>query len=472
MIRTCVPCGQLFDGTHERCPRCERTLSSPTGPPALFEGRYLILKEIGRGGGGRVLLARDVLLQRRVAIKVLAQERPGQSAIDAFYREASALASVRSEHVAQVYAFGLAEEGYYFAMEFIEGSSLAHLVTEHARTGQHVPKHRGLTILRHVAQGLAAVHAAGVVHRDVKPANIVIEKHTGRAVLVDFGIAMHRGDVREDGVLWGTPSYMAPGRAGGGGRRPPPLDALALGCTPFELFTGRRPFRAEVAAVLLAQHVTEPPPLPSSERADLAFIDPIIVRALAKDPADRHESARAFAAAIDGALEGLERLEPASAPSAPRPAGASTAAVRVLIIDDDPVFAVFASRAVRAALGTRPESVSVTVMRSAEEALAPDALSAHLVLLDYQMPGRSGVELLSILRERPGGKDLRVIVASGSAGPEVVARFGLLGVTTFLHKPLAFPDLVGHLKAVGHENGWLLRHEEPETVAGKPSTKE
>jgi CheY-like chemotaxis protein len=453
MTGTCLSCSQLFAGELASCPRCGRALTAPDGEPPLFEGRYLVQKEIGRGGGGRVLLARDVLLSRRVAIKVLAQAQPSQAVIDAFYREASALASVRSDHVAHVYAFGLSAEGPFFAMEFIEGVSLAHLIAEHARTGESVPRHRGLTVLKQVAQGLSVVHAAGVVHRDVKPANVVIEKHTGRAVLVDFGIAMHRGQAAEEGALWGTPAYMAPEQIHGGSPLTPSVDLYALACTAFELLVGRRPFEGESTPVLLAQHVMEPVPVPSSIRADLDVLDPIVSRGMAKAPEQRFESARAFAAAVDHALLQVHRRapDPALASRAVEPA---SAAIRVLVIDDDPVFGVFATRALRAAYGARPEELAVTVLRNAAEALVGE-LGAHLILLDYEMPGMSGVELLSILRERPGGRELRVVVCSGSAGPDVIARFGLLGVTTFLQKPLEFPALVAQLKDIGRANGWL-----------------
>ncbi len=457
ITRCCVSCGQLFGGGLATCPRCGAALQPAAGGPSVVDGRYVLEKELGRGGAGRVLLATDVPLRRRVALKLLVTDRPDRLAIDGFYREASALASVRSEHVAMVHSFGLSEEGCFFAMEFIAGSPLSAVIDDHRRTGAFIPKHRGISVLRQVANGLAAVHAQGVIHRDVKPSNIVIERDTGRAVLVDFGIAIHTSEAntQDDDVLHGTPAYMAPEQIITDGGITPLADVYSLGCTAFELLTGQLPFKAESIQMLLARQVSEPAPPVSSVRPELAFLDPILLRAMSKEPTERYESAKAFASALDHALftitqDDLGDMRPATIK---RPS--SGAAVRVLVIDDDPVFGVFASRAVKAAFGNKPDSVSVTVVRSGADALALEGSLPNLVLLDFHMPGMSGVEVLSVLRERPGGRELRVIVASGSAGPETLARFALLGVTEFVKKPVDFGSFVQRLRELARANGWI-----------------
>ncbi|MBL8683409.1 MAG: protein kinase [Myxococcales bacterium] len=468
VTKCCVSCGQLFAGGHAQCPRCGASLHPSSEGPPVVDGRYLIEKELGRGGAGRVLLATDVPLRRRVALKVLANQRPDRSAIDGFYREASALASVRSEHVAQVHSFGLSDEGCFFAMEFIAGSSLSAVIDDHRRASAFVPKHRGISVLRQVANGLAAVHAQGVIHRDVKPSNIVIERDTGRAVLVDFGIAIHASEAGyDDEVLHGTPAYMAPEQIITDGGITPLADVYALGCTAFEVLTGQLPFRAESIQMLLAKQVSEPPPTVSSVRPELGFLDPIVLRAMAKEPTERFESAKAFASALDHALFTITQddLGDARPVQTKRQDPGGGAAVRVLVIDDDPVFGVFASRAVKSAFGNKPENVSVTVVRSGADALALDGALPNLVLLDYHMPGMSGVEVLSVLRERPGGRELRVIVASGSAGPETLARFALLGVTEFVKKPVDFGSFVQRLRELARINGWIRLVDE--TMAGE-----
>jgi serine/threonine-protein kinase len=414
------------------------------------------------------MLARDVALRRRVALKVMAHSRYDAATIEGFYREASALASVRSEHVAQVHAFGLSQEGCFFTMEFVAGSSLAQVIDEHRKASAQIPKHRGVSVLRQVAAGLSAVHAAGVIHRDVKPSNIVIERDTGRAVLVDFGIAIHTSEVSDDDddVLHGTPAYMSKEQIVPGVGLTPLADIYALGCTAFELLTGQLPFRAESVQMLLAKQVSEPAPLVSSLRPDLGFLDAIVSRAMAKDPEDRFESAQALAAALDHALFTMTRDDLAEVRKTfVQPAVQASAAVRVLVIDDDPVFGVFASRALKAAFGTRADSVAITTVRSGAAALALDSALPNLVLLDYHMPGMSGVEVLSVLRERPGGRDLRVIVASGSAGPEALARFALLGVTEFVKKPVDFQAFVARLKDMARVNGWQIAKPLSESVS-------
>jgi serine/threonine-protein kinase len=465
LIKCCVPCGQLFGDGLDRCPRCGEGLQPKEGGPQVIDGRYLVEKELGRGGAGCVLLARDIPLRRRVAIKLMAHHRPDRAAVDGFYREASALASVRSEHVAQVHSFGLSDEGCFFAMEFIAGSSLHTVIEEHRRASAFVPKHRGISVLRQVANGLAAVHAQGVIHRDVKPSNVVIEKDTGRAVLVDFGIAIHQQEAAllDDEVLHGTPAYMAPEQIVPEGGITPLADVYALGCTAFELLTGQLPFRGESIQMLLARQVSEPPPRVSSVRPELGFLDPIVLRAMAKEPSERYESAQAFSAALEHALFTMTQddLAEARALSTRKADALGGAAVRVLVIDDDPVFGVFASRAVKAAFSNKPGSVSVSVVRSGADALALEGALPNLVLLDYHMPGMSGVEVLSVLRERPGGREMRVIVASGSAGSEQLSRFSLLGVTEFVKKPVEFAGFVQRLREIARVNGWVRADEAP-----------
>jgi CheY-like chemotaxis protein len=468
VIKCCVSCAQLFASGVERCPRCGTALLPQQDGPVVIDGRYLVEKELGRGGAGRVLLARDVPLRRRVALKVMAHHRPDAHAVDGFYREASALASVRSEHVAQVHSFGLGEDGCFFAMEFIAGSALSTVIDDHRRASAFIPKHRGISVLRQVATGLAAVHAQGVIHRDVKPSNIVIERDTGRAVLVDFGIAIHTAEVGpDDDVLHGTPAYMAPEQIVPEGGITPLADVYALGCTAFELLTGQLPFKGESIQMLLAKQVSEPPPTLSSVRPELAFLDSILLRAMAKEPSERYESAQAFGAALEHALFTMTQDDLAEARGqVPRKREVlGGAAVRVLVIDDDPVFGVFASRAVKAAFGNKPENVSVTVVRSGADALSLEGALPNLVLLDYHMPGMSGVEVLSVLRERPGGREMRVIVASGSAGAETLARFALLGVTEFVKKPVDFGSFVQRLKDIARINGWV-RGAEEQTISG------
>jgi serine/threonine-protein kinase len=252
----------------------------------LVAGRYRIEARIGSGGMGVVHVAVDEILGRRVALKIMSpgwSENPDVAA--RFQREAQALASVRGQHVVQIHDFGLFEGSYFFAMEYVRGRALDEIIHEHREHGSIVPLHRAVTILARVADGIAAVHAVGLAHRDVKPANIVIEEDTGRAVLVDFGLASEGQHVTR--FVEGTPAYMAPEQLVEGGLVTAQSDVYSLGITAFELLSGHLPFIAERLLDVFAMHLTVAPPKLSSVRAELAPFDAILDRALAKDPARR-----------------------------------------------------------------------------------------------------------------------------------------------------------------------------------------
>jgi predicted Ser/Thr protein kinase len=269
----------------------------------VFEGRYQVESTLGRGQQGMVYLARDLGLNRHVALKVLhASHADTPEAASRLKREATALAAVRNDHVAQVYSFGAHGETFFLAMEYVRGRNLDALVAEHTAHKEHVPTHRGLTILRQIAEGLASLHDAGIVHRDVKPSNVMIEQGTGRTVLLDLGLARwfeQRGDTRVSFV--GTPAYMAPEAILGDdpSQIAGHTDIYALGCTAFELFTGAPPFAFGTIPETLAHQMWDLAPALSSVRPDLAFLDPVIARALTKDPNARYRSGAQMIAALD-----------------------------------------------------------------------------------------------------------------------------------------------------------------------------
>lgn len=228
-------------------------------PGTTVDGRYVIESELGRGGMGIVCLALDTFLDRHVAVKFIAPTWAGDSDITArFQREAKALASIRSQYVVQVYAFGRHGASYFFAMEYVPGRSLKQIVTEHKLHGDTIPVLRSLTILSQIAQGIDAVHAAGIVHRDVKPSNIVIEQHTGRPVLVDFGLAVP-GDDPAAALAIGTPQYMAPEQILGKGEVTGACDVYALGQVLYEMLTGEPCFGGETVRDVLRAQVTDAP---------------------------------------------------------------------------------------------------------------------------------------------------------------------------------------------------------------------
>ena len=310
------------------CPRCGAIPDAPK-PPFVVDGRYEVESELGRGGMGLVYLARDVWLGRAVAIKVIAPIFAGDSGVTARFREeAKALASIRNPYIVQVYASGPYGTSHYLAMEFVRGRSLRELLKGAKREGGPVPVYRALSILADVAGGVDAVHAAGLVHRDVKPANILIEEDTGRPVLVDFGLAVP-GD-RHARALLGTPRYMAPEQTGlgrFGTAVSPRTDVYALGVTAFELLTGRVPFEGVTPEEVLRQHADSPVPLLSTVRPELQAFDSVILRS-GRCRRIRPSATRPAApsrAGCSAPTAACARARPRSRPPRCRPEGASCA---------------------------------------------------------------------------------------------------------------------------------------------------
>jgi serine/threonine-protein kinase len=417
----------------------------------MIAGRYRVESTLGSGAMGVVYLAMDEILGRRIALKIMSPEWSGNPAVLArFQAEAKALAQVKSHHVVQIYDFGTFEKSCFFAMEYVRGQALDEIIHEHGDHGSVVPLHRALTILARVADGIAAVHAVGLAHRDVKPANIVIEDDTGRAVLVDFGLAS--ADHRVTQSVEGTPAYMAPEQLVEGGVVTPQSDVYALGITAFELLTGRLPFLAHRLESMFAMHLTALPPKLSSVRPELASLDAIVDRALAKDPTRRYPTAPDLAAALGAAAFPATRTltRAASLPVLGVPM------LRVLIVDDDDDFRTFVSRAVGVALHRKV--VHVDSAASGPEALdiAASAMPG-LVLLDYDMPQLDGVDTLSRLRSLPGGDHARVVVLSTVPGLMVSRwRFSILGVKDFVSKPVGLGALVALIGTIAEKAGWTV----------------
>lgn len=443
-------------------------------PDTLVDERYVVESVLGKGGMGHVYRARDKWLKRPVALKVIDPLRGGADPTERLREEAAALASLRSDNVVQVYAFGLHKEACYFAMEFVNGPTLEAVIQAYRERHLTVPIFRAVTVLTSVASGLAKVHGAGVVHRDVKPANIVIEDDTGRPVLIDFGLAgvMDRGEGGRS-AFGGTPSYMAPEQCLGQDSVTPQTDVYALGCTAFELLTGRLPFTAPSVPEVLVAHCSKAPPVLSSLRPDLVAFDDVIARALAKDPADRFGSMLELAGAFEEARADWRRTAAPSAsvslaePEEPRPDSDTTPTggrpVNVLVVDDDDAFRKFAGRA--AQLGMFGAHVTIRLASSGASALASaERDMPDLVLLDFDMPKLNGVETLSRLRALPDGGRARVVVISARAGEQEQWQFSVLGVRDFLAKPVHLESLVKKIADIAERSGWTGASEPTKSV--------
>jgi serine/threonine protein kinase len=284
-------------------------LEPPSRPGSLGRlGHYEVLEVVGRGGMGIVLRALDEKLHRTVAIKVMAAELAASaSARKRFTREARAAAAVAHEHVVTIHAVEEDRRPPYLVMQFVEGISLQEKLDRSGPLGLEEILRIGLQ----VAEGLAAAHKQGLVHRDVKPANILLENGVERVKLTDFGLARAADDasVTQSGVIAGTPQYMSPEQAAGR-TVDPRSDLFSLGSVLYAMCTGRPPFRADSALAVLRRVSDEPPrPIREVNPGVPGWLCDLIARFHAKDPSRRIQSASEAAESLAQSLARLQRPE-------------------------------------------------------------------------------------------------------------------------------------------------------------------
>jgi TolB-like protein/predicted Ser/Thr protein kinase len=258
---------------------------------ALGQG-YRVEKELGGGGMSRVFLAEEVRLGRRVVVKVLPPEMAAGVSVDRFEREIQLAAKLQHPHVVPLLSAGSADDLLYYIMPFIEGESLR---AKLAREGE-LPVAEVLRILRDVLDALAYAHRHHVVHRDIKPDNVLLSE--GHALVTDFGVAKAVAEstgkhtLTSMGVALGTPAYMAPEQATADPHTDHRADIYAVGAMAYEMLSGRPPFAATTAQAMLAAHVTEAPePVTKHRTAVPAALNELILRCLEKKPADRWQRA-------------------------------------------------------------------------------------------------------------------------------------------------------------------------------------
>jgi eukaryotic-like serine/threonine-protein kinase len=263
---------------------------------ALVDGRYRIVCRIGSGGMADVYCAEDTHLGREVALKVL-HRRFAQDAefVERFRREASAAAGLQHAHVVGVYDRGDHEGTYYIAMEYLRGRTLKDVVATEAPLDQR----RAISLGVQILQAAAFAHRNGVVHRDFKPHNVIVDDH-GNAKVTDFGIARAgASEMTETGSIMGTAQYLSPEQAQGHDVTPR-SDVYSIGVMLYELLTGRLPFDGDSAVSIALKHLSEPPPPMSADGVRVEpNLEAVVLGALAKDPAARWQSAEDFAAALE-----------------------------------------------------------------------------------------------------------------------------------------------------------------------------
>ncbi len=326
----CPTCGSNYDvrnwaqGAEVACPSCDVALIPPPTvgaidasdaasvarrpdglePQGLPFGRYQLLAELGRGGMGVVLKAWDTQLKRVVAVKQVLPDRAGPEWVERFLREAQSAARLRHPAVVAIHDVGVVDGQHYFTCDFVEGTSLEAL----AKTS--VPVRRAVELVRTVAEALASAHAQGIVHRDVKPGNVLVDA-AGRPYVTDFGLAKdvadeHRAALTTEGDLVGSPAYMSPEQAQGMVEGVGPAsDQFSLGVVLYELLVGRRPFDDHGIPNLLRSIQERDPARPSVANPRVhRDLETVCLKAMEKDPAKRYPAMADLAADLGRWLDG------------------------------------------------------------------------------------------------------------------------------------------------------------------------
>jgi eukaryotic-like serine/threonine-protein kinase len=298
----------------------------------LFDGRYQVERKLGAGGMANVYLAEDQELGRRVAIKILNDRHANdEQFVERFRREAKNAAALSHPNIVSIYDRGEAEGTYYIAMEYLDGRSLKELILSRGPA----PLNVAIEYVRQILSALRFAHRHGIVHRDIKPHNVLVDAD-GRVKVTDFGIARAgASQMTEAGSIVGTAQYLSPEQARGTNvdQR---SDLYSLGIVFYELITGTLPFNGDTPVEIAMKHLSQTPELPSALRPELPHdVDLVVTRALAKDPEDRYQSAEEMDADLErlarGAAVSAETEESATqimrAPTGPSAATAATMVV-------------------------------------------------------------------------------------------------------------------------------------------------
>src|SRR3954466_685184 len=292
----------------------------------LFDGRYRIVRKIGAGGMADVYLAEDQELGRRVAIKILNGRHANDAQfIERFRREAKNAAALNHPNIVSIYDRGEAEDTYYIAMEFLDGRTLKELIVSRGAA----PINVAIEYARQILSALRFAHRHGIVHRDIKPHNVLVDAE-GRVKVTDFGIARAgTSQMTETGSIVGTAQYLSPEQARGG-EIDQRSDLYSLGIVLYELVTGKTPFEGDTPVEIAMKHLSATPQKPSELRSDIPpELDMVIMRALAKDPDERYQSADEMESDLERVARGARGPAATAAPPTQvlrRPAAAAAAA--------------------------------------------------------------------------------------------------------------------------------------------------
>ena len=464
----------------------------------FFDGvpRYEWVETLGQGGVGIVYKARDLELDEIVAIKVLSPDlvKDDEAVLARFKREINLNRKIKHPNVARMYDFGFSGPYPYITMEFVPGKDFWTMIHEEGR----IPPARALPILRQIARGCAAIHEHGIVHRDLKSQNVIVDEN-GAVAIVDFGLARWNlgGGFTLDSIILGTPQYMSPEQASGRSVDAR-SDIYSIGIIAFEALTGQLPFNGDSPIAVAMKQINEPVPDLLSKQADVpAGLRAVVMKALRKDPARRY----ATAIDLEAELAGVEPLSDPSSAAPKRPATEDTlmaeleSALGAVILpkpprppvaseagaagappaeSSGPVELRAAPAAVLATAPARPPAILLVSTSKADRAAWRDALDdgscrvleagsgtealeslvrepADLVVMAVAMPGMDGFDVTRVIKSQANLASLPVVLAAERLERSHYA-FGIQsGANEVLVKPLEPAGLRGRV-------GRILRH--------------
>lgn len=278
-------------------------------------GEYRIEALLGQGGMARVYRALDVRLKRQAVIKIIdppARNDPGY--VTRFEREAQIIGRLDHPHIVRLYRFDEQDGWLYMAMQYIEGADLGAILAGYRTDQELMDSNDARRVIREICTALDYAHRQGVIHRDVKPANILLDRE-GRALLSDFGLALIT-EIGTRGEIFGSAHYIAPEQAVSSAKAVPQSDLYAIGVILYEMFTGDVPFKAATPLEIALLHISEPPEPPRQRRPDLhPELEAVILKALAKKTEDRYPTGAALADALDSALDAHSATTVLTSPS-------------------------------------------------------------------------------------------------------------------------------------------------------------